>query len=93
MLGLADDLEDQQATMYIRTLPGDTRKRSPLPEEESVLTRLYSESSKQQAGAAGCSVVSGRSSEPTRLLVGLLVGVLGLARRRVPKKRRELRAV
>ena len=77
--GLGEDMEDTQATMYLRSAPCQTHKRTLTKPDLTIMTSLYSEAAPGPAassGAAkGCSVAGAAGSGGSAPLAVFFFGV------------------
>lgn len=84
--GMADDVSDDEATMYKCTSVCETHKRNVDAADRQAITKLYAGGFSYETPGAGCSsrVSPGRRSpsEQSALAVLLALGAAGLVRRR-----------
>lgn len=100
-LGLKDDLQDQEATMYLYSAPGDTSKRSLSATDQTAISSLYVpgmalEDSADPAAAGGCGIAAAsprRSSLAWVSVAGALaVGTLIARREQFSRRSRRVAA-
>jgi hypothetical protein len=95
--GLGEDMDDEQATMYFKSSKCDLKKRDLTPPDTTVMTTLYAgqldaeTETGSETKAAGCSVVSGRTSDGWGFVFSALLCSIGIRSARRRSARRDSR--